>query len=119
VSESMFDKYGGFRTFTEIVSVFYQKVLDSDELAPYFEGVNMENLMAHQTNFLAKALGGPDKYEGVDLKRAHSRFNIKESHFIEVAELLEESLDEAGVEDSDIATIISLIAGLKDEIISA
>jgi len=119
MSETLFDKYGGFDTFSAVVTNFYQKVLDSDQIKHYFEGVNMEGLISHQTNFLAKVLGGPDKYEGRDLKAVHAKFKITVEDFTEVAELLEESLDEAGVEEADIATIISVVASIKDDIVSA
>ncbi|AQS39196.1 truncated hemoglobin [Shewanella psychrophila] len=117
MAESLFDKYGGFDTFTLVVSSFYQKVLDSDELEHYFRNVNMDNLMAHQTNFIAKALGGPDAYEGRDLRQAHINLDISLPDFLEVAELLEESLEEAGVEDVDVEAIIQLVGSLQDQIV--
>jgi len=116
--DTLYDKYGGFDTFSIVVSNFYQKVLDSEELAPYFENVNMERLMTHQTNFISTALGGPEQYTGLDLKTVHAPFNISIPHFHEVTELLEESLDEASVEPKDIATIINLISELMDQIVS-
>jgi len=119
MADTLYDKYGGFDTFSAVVCNFYQKVLDSDELAHYFENVNMEKLMSHQTNFIATALGGPEKYNGIDLKKAHSPYKITVPHFQEVAELLEESLEEAEVEPQDVATIITLIASLMDQIVSS
>ena len=119
MAETLFDKYGGFTTFSTVVSNFYQKILDSEQLAGYFDGVNMEILMAHQTHFIAKALGGPDKYEGRDLKKVHAGFNISVPDFQEVAELLSDALDEGGVESGDIDTIISLVGDLQDQIVSS
>jgi hemoglobin len=116
---TLYDKYGGFDTFSAVVGNFYHKILDSEELSPYFESVNMEKLMSHQTQFIATALGGPDKYANVDLQAVHSRYNITVPHFIEVVELLEESLAEASVEPADIATIITLVSGLMDQIASS
>lgn len=119
MSETLYDKYGGIETFSAVVSNFYQKILDSAELAPYFDNVNMESLMSHQTNFISTALGGPDNYNGRDLKKVHAPYQITVPHFQEVAELLEESLDEAGVEQADITTITTLISSLMDQIVSS
>ncbi len=116
---TLYDKYGGFDTFSAVVGNFYQKILDSEELAPYFESVNMEKLMSHQTQFIATALGGPDKYANVDLQAVHARYKITVPHFNEVVELLGESLGEASVEQADIATIITLVSGLMDQITSS
>lgn len=116
---SLYDKYGGFDTFSMVVGNFYQKILDSEELSPYFETVNMEKLMSHQTQFIATALGGPNKYASVDLKAVHAPYKITVPHFTEVVELLEESLDEASVEQEDIASIIALVSELMDQIASS
>jgi len=119
MTNTLYEKYGGFVTFSAVVCSFYQKVLDHDELAQYFKNVNMERLMSHQTNFIATALGGPDKYEGIDLKKAHASYKITTPHFHEVAELLEESLAEAGLETHDTTTIMALISGLMDQVVSS
>lgn len=118
--DTLYDKYGGFDTFNMVVGNFYQKVLDSEELSPYFEKINMEKLISHQTHFISTALGGPESesYSKLNLKAVHAPYKIKEHHFYEVVELLEESLEEAGVEQEDITIIISIISELMDEIIS-
>ncbi len=117
MADTLFEKYGGLKTFSEVVSSFYQKVLDSDELEPFFRGVDLESLMSHQTNFIAKALGGPDQYAGRDMTAAHANLHISNENFNEVAELLTEALEEAGVEEQDVGAIISTIASLKDQIV--
>jgi len=119
MENTLYDKYGGFDTFSMVVRNFYQKVLDSEELAPYFEDVNMAKLMSHQANFIAVALGGPEKYTGLDLKTVHAPYKITVPHFLEVAELLEEALEEASVEEKDISTIMTLISGLMDQIVAS
>jgi len=115
---TLFNKYGGLETFSAIVSNFYKKVLDSEQLEHYFRDINIDRLISHQTHFLAKALGGPDKYDGKDLAIVHANMNISAEDFDEVVELLEEALEEAGVETADISNILSLIAGLKAQIVT-
>lgn len=119
MAETLFDKYGGFDTFTQVVTRFYQKILDSEQISHYFAATNMERLISHQTNFLAKVLGGPDRYQGLDLKTAHASLHITLPDFNEVAELLEEALDEGGVEAADITTIINAVASLQDQIVGS
>lgn len=118
MASTLFDKYGGFSTFSTIVSNFYQKVLDSEQLEPYFSGIDMDSLMNHQTNFLAKALGGPDQYKGRNLKAVHAQLNISLPDFEEVVELLAEALDEGGVEAADIESIVSVVTSLQDKIVN-
>jgi hypothetical protein len=50
---------------------------------------------------------------------AHRNLNISSSEFAEVANILKETLEDAGVEDVDVATIISIVASLKDTIVKS
>ena len=76
MKETLYDKYGGFSAIATIVHDFYDRVVASDVLAGYFEDVDMERLISHQTQFLCKVLGGPDNYTGRSLKAAHRNLNI-------------------------------------------
>ncbi|MEC9283729.1 MAG: group 1 truncated hemoglobin [Bdellovibrionota bacterium] len=117
--ESLFQKYGGFETLGKLVHEFYSKLLDDSEIKPYFDGVNLEKLMQHQVNFLGLALGGPNKYEGKDLKTAHGHLKISGEHFSIVAGYLEEVLDEAGVDEQDIDAIMGVVGSTKDDVVAA
>lgn len=118
MSETLFDKYGGFETFTKVVTNFYKKVLDNEQVEHYFNGVNIDRLIAHQTNFISTALGGPDRYQGKDIKAVHAPLKITLPDFSEVAELLEESLEDGGVSEEDIETILAIVSSLQDQIVS-
>lgn len=115
--ESLFHKYGGFTSVGSIVLAFYEKILDTDELLPYFQGIDMERLIGHQTDFLCMILGGPAHYSGRDLRAAHERLHITVPHFFIVADLLEEALEEAGVEDDDVEAIIKVVASTQKDIV--
>lgn len=119
MSDSLFDKYGGFSTIGDVVHSFYEKIMDTESLEHYFWDVDMTRLMAHQTDFLAMALGGPSSYSGRSLKEAHRHLKITEVDFFTVAELLEEALEEAGMEDEDVASVISIVASTKGDIVQA
>jgi hemoglobin len=120
VTDTLFDKYGGFSTFQGITRDFYSRVLDCEHLRHYFSGVSMDAIIDHQARFLSRALGGPqDKYADVDLMEVHAHLNITEEDFLEVAELLEETLEDSNVESVDITVITLMVASLKDRIVSA
>jgi truncated hemoglobin YjbI len=65
--QSLFAKYGGFDTFNQLTRLFYQKILDSPQVAHYFSGVDIPTLAEHQTNFLATALSRPTLHKSTDL----------------------------------------------------
>ena len=79
----------------------------------------MDLLMEHQVRFLSMALGGPNGYTGRELKTAHEHLNITNDHFNLVASYLEEVLDEANVEESDIKEILGIVGSVRPDIVSA
>ncbi len=119
MAESLYDKYGGFPTVSAVVHAFYDKLLDDDDLADFFDGVPMDRLMDHQVKFLCKVLGGPDNFNGRALKAAHANLDIDEEAFSLVAGHLKETLEESGVEPQDVTTILGIVASTKDDIVTA
>lgn len=115
--DSLFQKYGGFETVSKLVHEFYKKVMADENLKPYFKNVELEGLMEHQTKFLSQVLGGPNEYKGRELFEAHKNLGITDKAFGLVAEYLEETLDEAGVEDADVEVIMNIVASVKDKIV--
>lgn len=118
MSETLFDKYGGFSTISGIVHSFYEKVMDEDSLLHYFQGIDMERLARHQTDFLTMVFGGPVSYSQQALRESHRRLAIVEDDFECVADLLEEALEEADVSDEDIAAVMQTILASKGDIVS-
>lgn len=120
MATSLYEKYGGLPTIIPIVQSFYRRLLANETLRPYFRGVNMQKLSDHQVNFIAMAMGAPSGiYTGRSLKESHAHLNVTEGAFALVAAALEESLREAGVEEADVATMLSAISSLKGEVVSA
>lgn len=115
--ESLYEKYGGFATISAIVHDFYERVLDSEPLARFFVGVDMERLVEHQTAFFCKILSGPDNYTGRSLRGAHRGLGIDDQAFDEVATILGECLEDAGVEAADIATIGSVLESIRADVV--
>ncbi len=118
MSSSLYDKYGGFATVSNLVHDFYDRIGQTPELDSYFEGVNMSRLISHQTKFLCMALGGPADYTGRQLSAAHKSLSITPAHFDLVAEILQETLEDGGVEEDDINAIMGIVGSTKEDIVA-
>jgi truncated hemoglobin YjbI len=62
----------GEETLDAAVDLLYRKVLDDPSISHFFEDVDIDRLRYRQKMFLTMALGGPNKYKGRDLTRAHA-----------------------------------------------
>lgn len=103
---TMFDHYGGFSTVSRIVSAFYDQVLDSPNLARYFENTDMRRLIDHQTKFISAVMGGPASYSHEQLERIHADMEISEDDYLMVVKIMRETFEDFELDESDIAAIV-------------
>ena len=116
---TLFDKYGGVPTVSRIVSAFYREVLSRPTLKPYFEGVDMSRLIDHQVKFISHVLGQPASvYEGRALGKAHGAAGITGEAFAEVAQILQSTLEGAGMASEDIDAVMAAVAGTRAAIVT-
>lgn len=116
---TLFDKYGGVSTVSRIVSQFYREVQSRPSLQPYFQGVDMRRLIDHQVKFISHVLGQPASvYEGRTLSAAHGRLQISAAAFGEVADILRQTLEGAGMEAADVDTVMTSVAGARGAIVA-
>ena len=53
MTRTIFERYGGFASISKVVSAFYDQMLDSEDTARFFEGIDMRRLIDHQTKFIS------------------------------------------------------------------
>lgn len=119
MEKNLFEKYGGFSTVSRIVMQFYDKALDSDILADYFEDIEMERLIDHQTKFVASLMGGPASYTDDMLKQLHAHLEIDDKAFDEMAKLFKATLEEAGMDPEDVGLVAGEILKRRPVIVQA
>lgn len=115
---SLFEKYGGVVVVHDLVSSFYDRLLDDEALADYFINTDMETLVKHQTNFISSLMGGPGSVSDDQLLQAHKGLEIDQASFDNVAGILAATLADGGVEKADIEHIIALVAQKAEFIIA-
>src|SRR6185369_7647469 len=115
---TIFDKYGGFAQVSGIVAAFYDKVLESSLLAPYFAGVDMGLLIVHQSKFLAQIMGGPAVMSNDELQRTHAGLQVTDAAFDEMLSLLRKTLEDFRFGDEDISSLCGEIIARRAYIVS-
>lgn len=117
MSQSVYREIGGRDAVERVVDDFYDRVLSDDRLAEYFEGMEMEELRAHQVQFISAVTGGPVEYGGKDMREAHAHLDVDEADFDAVATHLERALRDNGVDDDNVEAIMSEVVALKDPVL--
>ena len=118
MAQTIFEKYGGFKTISKVVMTFYDLVLDSDQIGDYFDNVDMGRLVDHQTKFVASLLGGPASFSNERLQQVHQHLAISDTDFDEMARILGEAMAEHGMDHADIDAVISSIEAKRSVIVA-
>lgn len=117
---SLYEQLGGEPAINAAVDLFYKKVLADDRVNGFFEGVDMARQASMQKNFLTFAFGGPNHYEGKDLKAAHAHLVVKglnDTHFDIIVEHLGATLKELGVKDELIQQAAAVANSVRNDVL--
>lgn len=118
MAPSMFQRYGGFARLSKMVLGFYDRILDSDVVGPYFDGVDMARLVDHQTKFVGQVMGGPVTYTDEHLAQLHVHLGIGDEAFDEMLAILGETMHDFGFESGDVETVLGEIERRRCWIVS-
>lgn len=118
---SLYEDIGGKASIEAALNVFYGKVMGDPRVSVFFEGRDVERIKRKQKAFLAMAFGGPDGYDGRDLRAAHLRavergldeptFEVFMGHF-------RATLEELGVPEAKIDEIMAIAEGGRDDVLN-
>ena len=92
---------------------------DARVSCPECESTDVAKLKSHQRMFLTASLGGPDAYEGRDMRAAHAHLPITDTDFDLFLQHLAETLEELGATPERIAEVMEALNPLRVEIVAA
>jgi len=105
MEQTLFEKYGGFSIVGQIVMDLYDRLLDDDDVGPFFDDVEMARIIDHQTKFISSLMGGPASYTDDQIVRMHARLDIGTAHFDQLQVLLKKTLSDHGITPEDVDAI--------------
>ncbi|GAA0234883.1 group 1 truncated hemoglobin [Haladaptatus pallidirubidus] len=117
MAQTIYREIGGQDAVEAVIDDFYDRVLADEQLRPYFDGMDMNELYTHQVQFISAVAGGPTEYAGDNMREAHAHLDIDEDHFDAVGRYLETALRENGVGDDNVEAIMAEVVALKEPIL--
>jgi len=117
---SLYERVGGEKAVDAAVELFYRNVLADGRIARFFDGVDMEDQIAKQKSFLTMAFGGPNKYTGLDMRKAHKKLvdkGLNDSHVDAVVENLNRTLRQLGVGEKEVKEVANLANSVRDDVL--
>ena len=118
MGEQLYERLGGEEGIERVVDEFYDRVLDDESIQHHFEGTDTDALREHQRAFLTMVSGGPEEYDGTDMREAHAHLAISEADFATVADHLDSALRACDVDEADREAVLSEVAALEDAVLN-
>lgn len=117
---SLYMDLGGAPAVEMALDRFYSRVMEDPRVSRYFDGIPIDRLKEKQRAFLAMVFGGPNEYEGRDLRSAHSRPRLRgldEDGFEVFMGHFQATLEELGVDADQIELVMSIAYSGKDDVL--
>lgn len=114
----LYERLGGREGIRAVVDAFYDRLLEDDQLGPYFADADMERLRRTQTEFLCEAAGGPETYDADSIEEAHRHVPFTPADIQRAIELLETTLAEFDVSEADADAVVQAIAQYESELLA-
>jgi hemoglobin len=116
---NVYQAIGGRAAVSAAVEGLYGRLLADPVLSRFFPGGVAAKHRAYVVTILGEALGGPERYRGPDLAKAHRSLGITDADFDQTAVHLAETLGSLGVPGHLADHIVGIVAGLRPALVMA
>ena len=120
MTRTLYERIGGDGAVRATVVKMYEKILSDDDLAPFFEDIDVDKLRLSQTAFVTYAFGGPNHYTGKSLRNAHRNaveHGINNLHFDKVAKHLHDAMQELDVPKELIKEALTIVESTRNDVL--
>ena len=119
MSETLFDKYGGVPTVTELVRDFHERLMRRPHIRRYFADMPTDKLISHHIEYVTFALGKPrTNVSSKQLHEQHLTIGVTKASYNLMVDLFVDSLQDNGFTDEDIQIVVARLGGVTGDIVT-
>ncbi len=119
-TKSLYERLGGGAAITAVMGDFVDNQVAKDaRINKQFANTDLTRLKKLLAEFADNATGGPEKYTGRDMKTTHAGLKITMADFNALVEDLSKSLDVFKVPAQEKSDLLSALAPLSKDIVTA
>ena len=113
---TLFDRLGGEAAIGAVVDQFYVYMLADPVVKHFFETTDMKKQASRQKQFITLVTGGPNKYEGLDMKAAHEKMKIDQKAFDATWNNLNKALADFKVPEKEVSELVTWVPPFRGSI---
>jgi len=114
----LFDRLGGLPAITAVVDKTIDSAAHDPRTSRSFKGIKLQGVKESVVAQLCQATGGPCKYEGASMPKAHKGLDITGPEFDAFAQQLVATLDEFKVGAREKDDLLKILGPMKKDIVT-
>ena len=117
-NQSLYARLGGKAALTAVVNELWAQVAADTRINARFAHTKPEIFGAQLVDFLCQASGGPCKYQGQDMKTAHTGMQLNDVDFNALAEDTVKALDKLKLPAGEKSEVVALLGSLRGDVVN-
>lgn len=117
MAATLYERLGGTERIAAIVEESIDRHAVNPVLGPRFRGKDLPRLKQLGTQFFCAGIGGPQRYQGRDLRTVHAGMNISEQEFLATMDDIVAALEAHGVARPEVDEVVAILYALKGDVL--
>jgi hemoglobin len=117
-AKSLYERLGGKPALNAVVGELWNNVAADARINGRFTHTDPKVFGSQLVDFLCQASGGPCKYQGADMKTAHTGMKLTNAEFTALAEDTVKALDKFKVPATEKTEVMNMLGGLQGDIVN-
>ena len=117
-SSELYIAFGERAGIAALMDDFVVRLKADQRTAPFFEKTNLPELARGLTDQLCMLSGGPCKYSGATMKKAHDDLDIRRRDFNALVEVLQDSMGAKSIPFSAQNRMLALLAPMHRDVVT-
>lgn len=117
MAPSLYERLGQAEGITAIVDDAVDRHAVNPLLAPRFAGKDLTHAKRMGAQFFCMGAGGPQRYEGRDLRSAHAGMNISEQELVATIDDFVAAMQEQRIGTAEINEVVAILFSLKGDVL--
>jgi hemoglobin len=115
--QSLYQRLGSAEGIAAIVDDAVDRHAVNPLLAPRFSGRDLPRAKRMGTQFFCMGAGGPETYEGRDMRAVHAGMNISEQELMATIDDFVAAMQDRQVGAAEINEVVAILYSLKGEVL--
>ena len=116
---SLYERLGEMEGINSIVADTVALHLENEEIAHYFDGVDLDTLRTHVAAFFAAGTGGPSNYAGRDMTTTHADMHMSNADFDSAVADVLTAVESNGIDEQSTAEVAAILESLRPAVMGS